>query len=186
MHLREIKKSGREEDFFKIDKRDKPPVMGRLESLLKKEEIPYRVIPHREVFTSLEVAESIHISGRKVVKVVIVGREGENLMLVLPSHRRVDLVHFGEMFGEGPLSLLEGMEVEKQFPDCEAGAIPPFGNFYDIPVYVDSLLARESVIFFKAGSHREVVEMRYQDFLYLVQPIVSHFVQEPFRKVSGF
>ena len=163
-----------------------PFVLERLKALFEAEKIPYRLISHREAYTASEVAESIHMPGRKFVKVVIVQANGKKVMAVLPSHRRVNLSLFAEVAGKETVSLMEEDEFRLQFPDCEVGAMPPFGTFYQLPVYADALLGREAVIYFRAGSHREVIEMRHQDFIRLAKPSVCHFVQEPLKRVSGF
>lgn len=170
-----------------INQSGRPPlVVERLKALFKEEKIPYRLIPHREAYTASEVAESIHMPGRKFVKVVIVQANGKKVMAVLPSHRQINLSLFAEVTGKEEVSLIGEDEFRLQFPDCEVGAMPPFGGFYQLPVYADALLGHEAVIYFRAGSHREVIEMRHQDFMRLVQPSVCHFVQESLKRVSGF
>jgi len=162
------------------------PVLGRLKALFKAEKVPYRLILHREAYTASEVAESIHMPGRKFVKVLILRAGDKMVMAVLPSHRQIDLALFAGLAGHKGISLMEEEAFRKQFPDCEIGAMPPFGVFYGLPVYVDALLGQEAVIYFRAGSHREVIEMRYQDFNRLVRPKVGHFVQAFLKQVSGF
>ena len=61
------------------------------------------------------------------------------------------------------------------FPDCEVGAEPPFGNLYNLPVYVSPLLSRERITF-NGGSHEEAVQIRYDDFVALTKPSVIDFV----------
>ena len=161
-------------------------LLERLKNLFEKEKIPYRLIPHWEVYTAPELAASIHIPGRKVVKVVVVWADGEYVMAVLPSHRQLDLTRFAQVIGARQLLLAKEWEVGKLFPDCEVGAMPPFGNLYGLRVYVDMSLILEPLIYFSAGSHYEVVEMRYEDFERLVHPEVDHFVLEPLEKASGF
>lgn len=163
-----------------------PLILARLKVLFKREGIPYRVISHEAVYTASELAESIHVPGRKVVKVVIVKSFNEDIMAVLPSHRQIDLKRFAEVLGKRRVTLENEEEMSRRFPDCEAGAMPPFGGFYGLSVYCDASLAHEPVIFFSAGTHRVVIEMRYQDYVRIVLPTVSHFVLEPLKKVSGF
>ncbi|MFQ5780602.1 MAG: aminoacyl-tRNA deacylase [Nitrospiria bacterium] len=166
-------------------------ILDRLEALFEKKKIPYRVIPHAEVYTAPELAQSIHAPGREVAKVVIVRAgycEGDPqyVMAALPSHRQLDLIRFATVVGESRVTLATESELKFLFPDCEAGAMPPLGGFYGMTVYVDESLAREPVIFFQAGSHRQVIEMRYKDFVSLVHPVLERFAMEPFKKVSGF
>ncbi|HIE66031.1 MAG TPA: YbaK/EbsC family protein [Nitrospiria bacterium] len=167
-------------------KREGPEILDRLKSLLEGEKIPYRVIPHEEAYTSPEIAQSIHASGRKVAKVVIVRTDSHYAMAVLPSHKQLDLYRFAMVVGVDRVTITNESELAGLFPDCDPGAMPPFGGLYGLSVYVDESLARGPVIFFQAGSHRHVIELRYQDFIALVRPTVDRFVVEPFRKVSGF
>jgi Ala-tRNA(Pro) deacylase len=152
----------------------------------EKENVPYRVIPHREVYTSPELAASIHTSGRKVAKVVMVWADGRHVMAVLPSHRQLDLSRFAEVIGAARVSLATETDMEKLFPDCELGAMPPFGNLYEFQVYVDESLTREPEIYFQPGTHHEMIAIRYEDFERLVRPEKDHFVLGPTEKASGF
>lgn len=171
-----------------------PSARERMTALLDKEKIPYRVVPHPKACSALRLAESIHVPGREVAKVVIV-RAGdlapgaatteEYGMVVLPANRDLDLARFAHTIGAESVSLVEEWELKEIFPDCEIGAMPPLGNLYELPVYVDQALAEEPVLFFPAGSHHEVIEMRYKDFERLVHPIVDHFALEPLKRVIG-
>jgi Ala-tRNA(Pro) deacylase len=163
-----------------------PLILARLKVLFNREGVPYRIIPHGEAYTASELAESIHVPGRKVVKVVIVKSFGEQAMVVLPSHQQIDLKRFSEVMGKREVTLVNEAVMSRRFPDCEAGAMPPFGGFYGFPVYCEASLAHEPVIFFSAGTHRVVVEMRYQDYSHIVLPTVGHFVQETLKNASGF
>jgi len=159
-------------------KPERRSVLARLKALFKKEKISYRLIPHAEVYTAPEVAASIHAPGRQVAKVVMVRADGRFAMAVLPSHRQVDLSRFGKMIGASHVALAKEWEIEKLCPDCEAGTMPPFGDLYGLPVYVDKSLVREPEIFFQAGSHHEVIEMHEDDFKRLARPKLGHFLQE--------
>lgn len=162
-----------------------PTAPERLKVLFKKEKVPFRVIPHSEVFTAPELAASIHATGRRVAKVVMV-RAGERfVMAVLPSHRQLDVDRMARAIGVRQASLASETELEKLFPDCEIGAMPPFGNLYGLRVYADASLSREPVMYFQNGTHHEVVEMRYEDFERLVCPERGDFVF-PLKKASGF
>jgi len=160
-------------------------ILAQLKTLFKKEKISYRLIPHSEVYTAPEVAASIHAPGRQVAKVVMVRADGRYVMAVLPSHRHVDLSRFGKMIGAGHVALAKEWEIEKLCPDCEAGAMPPFGDLYGLPVYLDKSLVREPEIFFQAGSHHEVIEMHEEDFKRLAHPKLGHFLAEQVNAASG-
>jgi Ala-tRNA(Pro) deacylase len=162
---------------------DKPKrILDRLIPLFRWEKVPYRLIYHRNVFTASELAASIHATGREVAKVVIVHADGFSVMAVLPANRLIDVRQFAITTGAANLSFAKEREMKKLFPDCEVGAMPPFGNLYDVPVYVDESLAREENIFFPAGSHHETLEMRYGDFNRFVLPTVGRFALESSMK----
>lgn len=163
-----------------------PTALKRVIEMLDREKVPYRLVPHFEAFTASELAESIHIPGRMVAKVVLVWADDRTVMAVLPSHRRLDLLRLADTVGAKRAELSDENALKKLFPDCEVGAMPPFGNLYGIPVYVDGSLASEAVIFFPAGSHREVLEIRFQDFRELARARVGHFLLEPVDRASGF
>jgi Ala-tRNA(Pro) deacylase len=161
-----------------------PTAPERLKSLLKDEKAPFRVIPHSEVFTSPELAASIHAAGRRVAKVVMVRADERYIMAVLPSHLQLDLNRLARLIGNWRIELATEAELEKLFPDCELGAMPPFGSLYGLRVYLDRSLTREPEIYFQDGTHHEVIEMRYEDFERLVRPEVCDLALE-LRKASG-
>jgi Ala-tRNA(Pro) deacylase len=138
--------------------------------------VRYVSIRHSPAFTAAEVAESAHVSGRDFAKTVIVVIEDEMVMVVLPASRRVLLNDLREMLDTTHLRLATEAEFRDRFPDCELGAMPPFGNLYGMRVYVSSLLAEEKEIAFNAGTHTEVFKMSYADFDRLVKPTVLDFV----------
>ncbi|HUK56876.1 MAG TPA: YbaK/EbsC family protein [Nitrospiria bacterium] len=163
-----------------------PTAPEHVKAYLRNENVPYRLIPHREAFTSPEVAASIHVSGRKVAKVVMVWADDRYVMAVLPSHRPLDLARFAEVLGAFRVSLAPEAVLDKLFPDCEVGAMPPFGHLYQFQVYVDESLTREPEIFFQPGTHREVIAIRYEDFKRLVRPETARFTSEPMKRADGF
>ncbi len=138
--------------------------------------VRYVSLRHSPAFTAAEVAQSAHVSGRDFAKPVIVVIEDEMVMVVLPASRRVLLNDLREMLDTTHLRLATEAEFRDRFPDCELGAMPPFGNLYGMRVYVSSLLAEEKEIAFNAGSHTEIIKMSYADFDRLVKPVVLDFV----------
>lgn len=153
-------------------------VNSRLLALLAKSRIEYELMPHREAFTAQEVAQTAHIRGRRLAKVVLV-RSGRSdyLMAVVPASAHVDLELLSRISGHKHLELATEGEIQRVFADCELGAMPPFGNLFGLPVYVDSKVAGEEIIAYNAGSHRDVVLMRFKDFQNLVKPEVVHFAR---------
>jgi Ala-tRNA(Pro) deacylase len=148
----------------------------KLKEYLDSHGIRYVSIRHSPAFTASEVAASAHVSGRDFAKTLIVKIEDEMAMVVLPANRRLLLEDLREMLDCAYVRLASEMEFKGAFPDCELGAMPPFGNLYGMRVFVTSNLADEAEIAFNAGAHTEVIKLAYEDFEDLVQPTVLDFV----------
>lgn len=138
--------------------------------------VKFETIEHPVAYTASEVAASAHVVGRDFAKTVIVNLDGDLAMVVLPASRRLILSDLREMLGTENVRLATEAEFRDAFPDCEVGAMPPFGNLYGMRVYVASTLANEKTIAFNAGIHTEVVQMPYEEFARLVHPIMLDLV----------
>ena len=147
----------------------------RLEDYLRENGVPFEVQYHLRAITAQEVAATEHVPGQMLAKVVMVLADGEMVMLTLPAPYQVDLEKAGKVLGAEEARLAEEEEFEGAFPDCEVGAMPPFGNLYDLPVYVEEALAEDETIFFRAGTHTDTMSVRYADFEQLVEPTVAEF-----------
>jgi Ala-tRNA(Pro) deacylase len=145
-------------------------IADRVRSFLDKNQVKYAVIQHSPAFTAPEIAASAHVPGREMAKSVMVKIEDRFAMIVLPSSKRVSLDEVQRIVGTEKVRLAHEHEFEKLFPDCEAGAMPPFGNLYALDVYVHPALTQDEMIAFNAGSHTEILRMRYADFERLAQP----------------
>lgn len=148
----------------------------KLKSYLNAQRVKYVTINHSPAFTAAEVAASAHVAGRGFAKTVIVNLDGEMILVVLPASRRLLLSELRELLESDRVRLASEAEFLDLFPDCELGAMPPFGNLYRLRVYVTSELARQTDITFNAGTHTEVIQMAYADFDRLVRPQVLEFV----------
>ena len=151
----------------------------RLQSYLDTHKIPYQVVNHSIAYTAREAADSLHIPADTFAKVVVVKTDSRYLMAVLPSTWKVDLKRLELVLKCQHVRLATEDELAILFPDCEIGSMPPFGNLYGTPVYVDATLARDEEIAFDAGSHVGAIRMRYKDFAELVRPQVAEFHHEP-------
>jgi Ala-tRNA(Pro) deacylase len=140
--------------------------------------VRYEALTHRQAFTAQETAQAQHVHGREMAKVVIVRSGQDFAMVVLPAPSRVDLERAGAALGKPDLALATEGEFASLFPGCEPGAMPPFGNLYGLPVWVDRQLTRNEHIVFNAGTHTQTVRMRYADFAQLVQPKVAALAEE--------
>jgi Ala-tRNA(Pro) deacylase len=148
---------------------------AKLKDLLNRHRVRYVTIEHSPAYTAPEVAASVHITGRDFAKTVIVEIDGEMAMVVLPANRKIILSDLREMFDDETVRLASEGDFIERFPDCELGAMPPFGNLYGLSVYVAQSLAEEPEIVFNAGTHREVIKMSFADYAELVKPIVLNF-----------
>jgi Ala-tRNA(Pro) deacylase len=146
------------------------PILTKLKEFLDANRVHYEVRSHRTAYTAQQVANEEHIPGREMAKIVMVRDGGHFLMAVLPAPYHVGLEQLGQAAGRTGLRLATEAEFAGLFPGCEPGAMPPFGNLYGIPVWVDESLARDEEIAFNAGNHEQTVHMKYADFARLVQP----------------
>ena len=137
--------------------------------------VKYVVITHSRAFTMQEVAAATHIPGKELAKTVIVEIDGKLAMAVLAASQKVDLEQLREALGAERVALAREVAFRDRFPECDLGAMPPFGNLYDMDVYVADSLTEDEGIAFNAGSHTELVRMAYRDFERLVQPKVMRF-----------
>ena len=147
----------------------------KLKQFLDDERVKYACISHSPAYTASEIAQSTHIPGRELAKVVVVTLDGRMAMAVLPANRKVDLNLLREAASADEARLATEEEFRLRFPDCETGAMPPFGNLYGMEVFVSEQLAEDDHIAFNAGTHTEVMRLAYADFARLVKPKVAKF-----------
>jgi Ala-tRNA(Pro) deacylase len=149
----------------------------KLQRFLDEHNILYTRISHSLAYTSQGVAALAHIPGRELAKTVVVKIDGKMAMAVLPTSAHIDLIQMRAAVRANAVELATEGEFKDRFPDCETGAMPPFGNLYELPVFVDDSLTRDKEIVFNACSHRELIRMAYADFERLVRPEVLSFVR---------
>lgn len=152
--------------------------LTKLKNFLDENNVKYTSISHSRAYTAQQVAHSAHISGKDIAKTVMIIIDGKMAMAVLPATRHVNFDMIKEAIGVKPVTLANEEEFKYFFPACEVGTMPPFGNLWDMEVYVDKSLAIDHEIAFNAGSHTELVQMAYKDFEMLVMPYVIEFVTE--------
>ncbi|HET7183835.1 MAG TPA: YbaK/EbsC family protein [Terriglobales bacterium] len=147
----------------------------KLKDFLDRNEIKYELIHHPTTYTAQLTAVSSHLRPEELAKVVMVNRDGKLAMVVVSASRRVDITALHTGSAASSLRLASELEFKQRFPDCDAGAMPPFGNLYGMDVFVDEGVARQASIAFNAGSHEEVIRLAYEDFERLVKPKVLKF-----------
>lgn len=146
-----------------------------LQSFLDGKHTPYRVLQHTTTYTAMEAAQALHVPGKEMAKVVIVKADGRYCMAVLPAPYKVDMEAIARELGAQRAELASEWEIRRLFPDCEVGAMPPFGNLYNMPVCVDQSLTEDNEIVFEGGNHHEAVRMTYHDFEVAVHPQIGTF-----------
>jgi Ala-tRNA(Pro) deacylase len=147
----------------------------RLENYLRENQAPFEEQHHPRAVSAQEVAASEHVTGRMLAKTVMVLADGEMAMLALPATYQVDLEMAAAVLGVDEARLAEEEEFADTFADCEVGAMPPFGNLYGVPVYVEKTLAEDETIVFRSGTHTETMSVSYSDFERLMEPTVAQF-----------
>ncbi len=143
---------------------------SRLKDFLDKEHIKYVTIGHSPAYTAQEIAAEAHIPGKELAKTVVVKIDGEMAMVVTPASERIELDHLRDSLGASEVDLATENEFKDSFPDCETGAMPPFGNLYGMKVFVSQTLREDEEIAFNAGTHSELVRLAYTEFERLVHP----------------
>lgn len=160
------------------------PMLRRLKEVLDQAKISYEVYNHPRAFTTPEIAATQHITGRAMAKVVILRVDGSLVMAVLPSNRMVSFGNVKTSLGAKEVSLATEEQFTALFPECEIGAMPPFGNLFGLPVYVDPALSRYDSLYFNAGNHMQTVRMKYEDYKRLVNPEIVRLTEER-RKIAA-
>jgi Ala-tRNA(Pro) deacylase len=142
----------------------------KLDELLSSRRIPFERLHHRPTYTAQRMAQMLHVHGREVAKTVLL-RTGEGYVItVLPADHKVDLEQVRHFLGDEEVNLASESEMERVFPDCERGALPPFGSLYHLETLVDESLAADEQIVFEAQNHEDAIRMSYHDYEALEHP----------------
>lgn len=149
--------------------------MQKLKDFLNKNGVHYVTISHSKAYTAQTIAASAHIPGKELAKTVIVKVDGCLAMAVLPASYRVDFNMLKQAIGAKRIELAREEEFEDIFPNCEVGAMPPFGNLWNMRVFVAESLTSDEMIAFNAGSHTELIRMTLKDYMKLVNPQVVKY-----------
>jgi Ala-tRNA(Pro) deacylase len=152
---------------------------SRVREFLDTNHISYSMIVHPTAYTAQGTAAYAHVPGHELAKTVMIRVDSQLAMAVLPASAQLDLAAFKKMTRAKSVGLAAEAEFEVKFPDCDLGAMPPFGNLYGVAVYLEERLAHDEEIAFNAGSHSELVRMKYADFERLVNPIIGRFALRP-------
>jgi Ala-tRNA(Pro) deacylase len=153
------------------------PILKELKEMLDEAKVSYEVHSHPLAYTAQEIAAKQHFSGDEMAKVVMLRADGALVMAVVMASQKVSLATAKESLGAKELELATEDEFISRFPNCEIGAMPPFGNLFGLPVYVDPALEKDEYIYFNAGSHVQTIRLKYRDFESLVHPRVVRLTE---------
>jgi len=151
------------------------PENKRIITFLKKNSIPFTLTHHPKAYTAQRVAAAVHIPGDVLVKSIIIKIDGKMALAVLPANDRIVFKEFAHQLHAKKVELATEEEFRKLFPDCETGAMPPFGNLYDMDTYIASDLTTNEDIAYNACNHMDVIKQKFEDYNRLVSPIIVHF-----------
>lgn len=154
-------------------------VVPAVQEFLRRANVAYAVFPHTRAYTAQEEAALTHVPGRDWAKVVICFLDGEPVQAVVPADLVVDLDRLAVVAGATTIRLAGENELRWLYPDCERGAMPPFGPLYRHMVYADEALAAEDEVVFNGGTHGDAIRMRYEDFAAVAHPIIGRFARRP-------
>src|SRR5215216_5551553 len=143
-----------------------------LTDCLNQNKVQYEILRHSEAVTAQRIAQAEHVKGRHQAKVVMLKCGDQHLMIVLAADHHIDLEKIEKAIGK-PVSLSKENDFKSLFPDSAIGAMPPFGNLYGLPTYVDKHLADQDYIVFEAGTHTDAIKMSYSDYAKIVKPKVE-------------
>jgi len=147
---------------------------------LKRREVGFEVVPHRETHDAQRMAATMHVPGREVAKTVLLTADGGYtfIVAVLPAHKSVDLHRASELLGGSRLQLASEFDIAQQCKDCEVGVLPPFGSQYGMKTIVDESLLEDDEIVFEGNNHHEAIRMKFVDFRRLEEPLIGWFAME--------
>lgn len=151
-------------------------VSSRLRELLKVRGAAFEELAHPPALTARRTARSPRPAGRELARVVVVRHGGALSFAVLPAHARIDLERLGAALRD-EVSLADEPEIAAAFPDCEPGALPPFGVLYGLKTYLDESLTHDRHIVFNAGTHAEAIRMAFEDYRRVAAPVVLWFAE---------
>ena len=163
-------------------------ISTKLRDYLDKTGVAYTHHPHPTAYTAQQIAEFTHVPGEQFVKSVLLKGDGGLVMAVLSSNYKANLEALRQEIGSGALRLATEDEFRDIFPTCKVGAMPPFGNLFDLETYCEASLEKNQQIEFNAGTHEETIRMEFDDFKRLVNPKLVHFArpyQEQTQRRAG-
>jgi len=155
--------------------------LGDVIDYLKYNKVHYEMIEHDPAFSAQEAAVEFQGQKNNPAKTHIVHADGKHYMIVMPAYNRIDDRLLLDVLNANNARLASDEDIQLIFPECEIGTMPPFGNLFALPVYVDKMLTDDDMIIFNACSHTRSIRLKMYDFLRLVKPVIAEFSQSRFE-----
>jgi Ala-tRNA(Pro) deacylase len=146
-----------------------------LQSFLDDNQIHYRLCRHAPAYTAQELAAAEHVSGKRVIKPVVIRADGQLILCALPACYHVDVDELKEQLLADLVEVVDESHLLTLFRDCETGALPPIGWLYGMTTLIDESLTHGDRVMFQAGTHVDAVEMSLADYRRLTQAEMAHF-----------
>ena len=150
-----------------------------VQEYLRRSQVAYSVFHHIPAYSAQAEAAVTHVPGRDWAKAVVCFADGEPIQAVVPADRDLNLERLGDLAHAARIRVATESELDWLFPECEHGAMPPFGPLYKQRIFVDATLTEEQSIVFNGGTHTDAIVMRFDDFVVLADPIVGQFAERP-------
>jgi Ala-tRNA(Pro) deacylase len=150
-------------------------VAAAVKQYLEENHVRYDVLSHTRTYTAQDTAQAAHVRGREVAKIVVINADDRFVLAVIPAPRKVDLALLKDALEAKEIRVAAEHEFTSLFPECETGAMPPFGNLYGLDVFVDAALTNDEEIVFNASTHTDAIRMKYKEFEQLVSPKIALF-----------
>jgi Ala-tRNA(Pro) deacylase len=155
--------------------------LGDMVDYLKRNGVAYEIIEHNPAFSAHEVTVASHVQDKDLAKTLVIHIDDKYCMVVMPANHRLDKNMLGEIVKAKHVHLAQEDNLKSLFPDCELGAMPPFGNLYALPVYIDKELTKDNEIIFNACSHIKSIRLKMNDYMRLVKPVIAEFSRSRFE-----
>jgi Ala-tRNA(Pro) deacylase len=152
-----------------------------VQEFLSSKGVEYDAIPHRNVYDAQRLAQELHTPGREVAKTVLLRADSgyAYVVAVLPATKTIDFEKMSAALGGSKIELATELEIQEHCPDCEIGALPPFGSQYGMKTVVEESLAKDEEIVFEGNNHHEAIRIGYEDFRRIEEPLIAPFAVQP-------
>ena len=148
-----------------------------VQEFLDSKKVKFQILSHEPTYDAQRMAQAVDVPGRDVAKTVLLrGGENQYIVAVLPAPEHVDLAKAATVLGQAKVELATEIEMGEHCPDCETGALPPFGSQYGMQTLLDESLAAHKELVFESNTHAESIRMSVRDFQELEKPTVGRFI----------